>query len=435
MAKSSNYAFNPVLVDGARIPFLKSSTDYKHFMAYDLGRLAISGLLARNNVSADQIDHVIMGTVIQEVKTSNVARESALGAGIPNSVPAHTVSMACISSNQAITTGMDLIRTGQAKIIVAGGTETMSDIPVRFKKKFRQKILDARKYKSPIQFLNFFKGLGLKDFLPELPAISEFSTGETMGQSADRMAARFGVSRHDQDDFAMRSHQLAAKATEEGLLDEELLPVSIPPKFKKVEHDNGFRADTSLEKLGKLRPAFIKPHGTITAGNASFLTDGASASLIMDEKTALGLGLKPKAYLREFVYVSQDPGEELLLGPAYATPKVLDSMQLNLENIDVFELHEAFAGQVLSVLNALDSDEFARNSLGKDSKIGVIPFAKMNTLGGSLSLGHPFGATGVRLVTTAANRLIREDGKYALVTACAAGGQGHAIVLERYENK
>lgn len=433
MSKIPNYAGTPVLVDGARIPFLKSSTQYKDQMAYDLGRMAISGLLARNTVSAAQIDHVIMGTVIQEVKTSNVARESALGAGIPNSVPAHTVSMACISSNQAITTGMDMIRSGQAKIILAAGTETMSDIPVRFKKKFRQKVLDARKYKSPIEFLKFFRGLGLKDFLPELPAIAEFSTGETMGKSADRMAARFGVSRNDQDEFAMRSHQLAAKATEKRLLDDELLPVSIPPKFELVKHDNGFRADTSMEKLGKLRPAFIKPHGTITAGNASFLTDGASASLIMDEKTALELGLKPKAYLREYVYVSQDPSEELLLGPAYATPKVLDRMQLSLDDIDVFEVHEAFAGQVLSVLNALDSESFAKNSLGKDSKVGVIPIDKMNTLGGSLSLGHPFGATGVRLVTTAANRLIREDGKYALVTACAAGGQGHAIILERYK--
>jgi len=432
MKNPTNYAFTPVLVDGARIPFLKSSTEYKQMMAYDLGRIALSGLLSRNNVSPGSIDQVIMGTVIQEVKTSNVARESALGAGIPNSVPAHTVSMACISSNQAITSGMELIRTGQAKIVLVGGTETMSDIPVRFKKKFRQKVLDARKYKSPVQFLQFFKGLGWKDFLPELPAIAEFSTGETMGQSADRMAARFGVSRADQDEFAMRSHHLAAKATEEGLLDEELLPVSVPPRFQMVKQDNGFRADTSLEKLAKLRPAFIKPHGTITAGNASFLTDGASASLIMDEQTALEMELKPKAYLREYVYVSQDPGEELLLGPAYTTPKVLERMHLELENIDVFEVHEAFAGQVLAVLNALDSNNFAKQSLGRNAKVGSIPMDKMNTLGGSLSLGHPFGATGVRLVTTAANRLIREEGKYALVTACAAGGQGHAIILERY---
>lgn len=424
--------FTPVLVDGARIPFLKSGTDYKPLMAYDLGRMAIAGLLARNNIDPATIDRVIMGTVIQEVRTSNIARESALGAGIPNTVPAHTVSMACISSNMAITSGMDLIRSGQAKIVLAGGTETMSDIPVRFKKKFRQKVLDARKYKSPLDFLKFFKGLGIKDFLPELPAIAEFSTGEVMGESADRMAARFGVSRNDQDEYAMRSHLMAAKATKEGLLDKELLPASVAPKFKVVKHDNGFRADTTMEKLAKLRPAFIKPHGTVTAGNSSFLTDGASASLIMEEQTALALGLTPKAYLREYTYVSQDPGEELLLGPAYATPKVLDAMQLSLDDIDVFEIHEAFAGQVLAVLNALDSTDFAKNALQRDHKVGMIPLQKTNTLGGSLSLGHPFGATGVRLVTTAANRLIREDGKYALVTACAAGGQGHAIVLEQY---
>ncbi|MDR9417306.1 MAG: acetyl-CoA C-acyltransferase, partial [Gracilimonas sp.] len=381
-----------------------------------------------------QIDRVIMGTVIQEVKTSNIARESALGAGIPKSVPAYTTTMACISSNQAIAGGVDLIRSGQAKIILAGGTETMSDIPVRFKKKFRQKVLEARKYKSPLDFLKFFKGLGFKDFLPELPAIAEFSTGEVMGESADRMAAYFGVSREDQDQYAMRSHHLAAKATEDGLLDKELIPAKLPPKFEVVKHDNGFRKDTSMDKLGKLRPAFIKPHGTVTAGNSSFLTDGASASFIMEEQTAIELGLQPKAYIREYNFVSQDPGEELLLGPAYAIPKALDAMKLTLKDIDVFELHEAFAGQVLSVLTALNSDTFAKEALKREKKVGEIPMEKLNTLGGSLSLGHPFGATGVRLVTTAANRLIREDGEFAMVSACAAGGQGHAVVLERYGN-
>ncbi|MFY0683461.1 MAG: thiolase family protein [Balneola sp.] len=426
------YSFNAVLVDGIRTPFLKSGTDYNNLMAYDLGRYAIQGLLARNKIDPAAIDRVIMGNVIQEVRTSNVARESALGVGIPNTVPAFTVAQACISSNQAIANGIDLIRSGQSKIILAGGTETMSDIPVRFQKKFRQKVLEARKYKSPLDFLKFLKGLRPKDLLPELPAIAEFSTGETMGKSADRMAARFGISRNDQDEFAMRSHHMAAKATDEGLLDNELFPVKVPPKFSVVKHDNGFRADTSMDKLSKLRPAFIKPHGTITAGNASFLTDGASASLIMEEQTALALGLTPKAYLREYNFVSQDPKDELLLGPAYATPKVLDQMNLSLAEIDVFEIHEAFAGQVLAVLAALDSDEFAKKSLQRDSKVGLIPMDKINTLGGSLSLGHPFGATGARLVTTAANRLINEDGKYALVTACAAGGQGHAIILERY---
>lgn len=425
-------SFTAVLVEGGRIPFQRSGTGYGDLMAYDLGRMAIEGLIARAGIEGSQIDRVIMGTVIQDVNTSNVARESALGAGIPDSVPAHTVTQACISSNQAVTSGIDLIRSGQAKIVLAGGTETMSDIPIRFKKKFRQKLLEARKYKSPADFLKFFKGLRPSHLLPEIPSISEFSTGETMGESCDRMAAHFGIGRREQDEYALRSHRLAAKATKEGLLDDELFPAAVPPKFDAITHDNTFREDTSMEKLEKLSPAFIRPHGTITAGNSSGFTDGASATLIMEEQTALDLGLKPKAYLRGYTYVAQDPQEELLLGPAYATPKVLDAMKLTIRDIDVFEFHEAFAGQILTVLKALSSDTFAKEKLNRSSKVGEIPMDKFNLWGGSLSLGHPFGATGTRLVTTAANRLHKEDGTFALMTACAAGGQGHAIVLERY---
>jgi len=434
MKNKTNYPFNAVLVDGCRTPFLKSGTEFNDLEAYDLGRMAIQGLLARNPVKPESIDRVIMGNVIQEIKNSNVGRDSALGAGIPDSVPAFTTSMACISSNQAIASGIDLIRTGQAKIILAAGTETMSDIPVRFKKKFRQKVLEARKYKTPFDFLKFFKGLGVKDFFPELPAIAEFSTGDTMGESADKMAAMFGVSREDQDRYALRSHHKAAEATEKGLLDDEVIPAKVPPKFTVVHKDNGFRPDTSMEKLSKLKPAFIKPHGTITAGNASFFTDGASASFIMEEQTALELGLTPKAWLREYTFVAQNPDEELLLGPAYAIPQLMDRMGLELSDIDVFELHEAFAGQVLSVLTALNSKKFAVESLQKDQAVGEIPMDKLNTWGGSLSLGHPFGATGVRIVTTAANRLQHEDGTFAMVAACAAGGLGHGIVLERYQS-
>ncbi len=429
----NKYPFEAVLVDGARIPFQRSGTGYKKLMAYDLGRMAIEGLIGRSGINGDQLDRVIMGSVIQDVNTSNVARESALGAGIPNSVPAHTVTMACISSNQSVGSAVDLIRSGQAKIILAGGTETLSDIPIRFRKKFRQKLLDARKYKSPGDWLSFFKGLRPSDFLPDIPSISEFTTSETMGESSDRMAAHFGISREAQDEYALRSHKLAAKATNEGLLDNELLPAAVPPGFEVITQDNGFREDSTLEKLASLPPAFNKPHGTATAGNSSFLTDGASASLIMEKQTALDLRLKPKAYIREYNFVSQDPGEELLLGPAYATPKILDSTGLNVNDIDVFEFHEAFAGQILTVLKALNSEKFAADYLDRSSKVGEIPMDKFNLWGGSLSLGHPFGATGVRLVTTAANRLHHEDGNLALVTACAAGGQGHAMILERYD--
>lgn len=424
--------FEAVIADGARIPFQRSGTGYNDLMAYDLGRMAIEGLIGRSKITGDEIDHVIMGTVMQDVNTSNLARESALGAGIPNSVPAHTVTQACISSNQAITSGINLIRAGQAKIILAGGAETMSDIPIRFQKEFRQKLLEARKYKSISDFLGFFKGLRPSHLLPEIPSISEFSTGETMGESADRMAASFNISRQAQDEYALRSHQLAAKATKEGLLDQELLPAAVPPDFEAIKHDNTFREDTSMEKLGKLKPAFIKPHGTITAGSSSAFTDGASASLIMEKEAALERGITPKAYLRAYTYVSQSPEEELLLGPAYATPKVLEMMDLQLSDIDVFEFHEAFAGQVLSVLEALSSDTFAKKKLNRDKKVGEIPMDKLNCWGGSLSLGHPFGATGTRIVTTAASRLHHEDGRFALVAACAAGGQGHAIILERF---
>lgn len=429
---TTGHRHEAVIVDGARIPFQRSGTGYKKLMAYDLGRMAIEGLIARSRIEPAEIDRIIMGCVIQDVNTSNVARESALGAGLPDTIPAHTVTQACISSNQATTSAVELIRSGQARVVLAGGTETMSDIPIRFRRTFRQKLLDARKYKSLSDWLSFFKGLRPSHLLPEIPSISEFSTGETMGQSCDRMAAHFGISRKAQDEYSLRSHLLAARATNEGWLDPELLPASVPPDFEVVERDNGFREDTSMEKLAKLSPAFIRPHGTITAGNASFLTDGASASLIMEAEKARELGLTPKAYLREYTYVAQDPEDELLLGPAYATPRVLDKMGLTLSDIDVFEFHEAFAGQILTVFKALNSDKFANEKLGRDQKVGEIPMDKFNRWGGSLSLGHPFGATGTRLVTTAANRLHHEDGNLALVTACAAGGQGHAMIIERY---
>ena len=403
-------------------------------MAYDLGRLALKGLMDRNSfITPGDVDRVVMGTVIQEVKTSNVARESALGAGFPNTVPAHTVSMACISANQAITSGIEAIKTGQAEIVVAGGMETMSDVPIRFQKKFRQKLIESQKYRSPLEFTKFLKGMRFKDLMPEAPAIEEFSTGETMGKSADRLAAKFGVSREDQDAFALRSHLGAHNAAENGIFDDEVVPALVPPKFDPVKRDNGVRGDSTAEKLAKLRPAFIKPYGTITAGNASFLSDGASAVLIMSEEKAKELGITPKAMFGPYTYVSQDPAEELLLGPAYATPKVTDMAGLSKDDIDVFEFHEAFAGQVLANLNALDSDSFAKESAGRDKAYGEIPMDKFNLHGGSLSIGHPFGATGGRLVTTTVNRLHREGGTYGLLAACAAGGQGHAMIIKRYD--
>uniref|UniRef100_A0A2K5DGJ9 Trifunctional enzyme subunit beta, mitochondrial n=1 Tax=Aotus nancymaae TaxID=37293 RepID=A0A2K5DGJ9_AOTNA len=373
---------NIVVVDGVRTPFLLSGT---------------SGLLHRTSVPKEVVDYIIFGTVIQEVKTSNVAREAALGAGFSDKTPAHTVTMACISANQAMTTGVGLIASGQCDVVVAGGVELMSDIPIRHSRKMRKLMLDLNKAKSVGQRLSLISKFRLNFLAPELPAVAEFSTSETMGHSADRLAAAFAVSRLEQDEYALRSHSLAKKAQDEGLLS-DVVPFKVPGK-DTVTKDNGIRP-SSLEQMAKLKPAFIRPYGTVTAANSSFL-----------------------AYLRDFMYVSQDPKDQLLLGPTYATPKVLEKAGLTMNDIDAFEFHEAFSGQILANFKAMDSDWFAQNYMGRKTKVGLPPLEKFNNWGGSLSLGHPFGATGCRLVMTAANRLRKEGGQYGLVAACAAGGQ------------
>jgi len=423
---------NVVVVEGCRIPFQRSGTGYQDLSAYDLGRLAVKGLMYKTQLSRKDVQCVIMGIVVGDVNTSNIAREIALGAGLDKSVPGYTITMACISSSRAITNAVDLIQTGKANIVIAGGTDTVSDFPIRFQKKLRQKLLGASKYRSLWDYRKLFIGLKFGDILPEIPNITEFSTKLSMGQSCERIAARIGATRQEQDEYACRSHTLALKARKENLLQDEIYPVRVPPKFSTVSEDNGMREDATMEKLCQLKPSFVKKYGTITAGNSSFFTDGASAVLLMDEQTALSLGYKPKAIVRNYIYTGHDPLDELLLGPAFAIPKLLDQAGLSLSNIGVFEIHEAFAAQMVACLKCLASDQFAQNYLGKSSKVGEIPLEKLNPYGGSLSLGHPFGATGGRLVTTAANRLIKENQQFALVAACAAGAMGNAILLERY---
>lgn len=422
---------NIVLVDGVRTPFLPSYTEFKDMMAYELARNALLGLVKKTGVQQSDIDHIIMGTVIQEVKTANVAREASLAAGFSQKIPAHTVTLACISSNVAITQAIGQIMSGESEVVIAGGVETMSDVPIRFNRQVRKHLLTMNKAKTAGAKMGVLgKILGANPLMPELPAVAEFSTNETMGHSADRLSAAFGISRAEQDEFALRSHTLADMATKAGYLS-DVMSVNVAGKKAPVNHDLGVRV-AKPEQLAKLKAAFIKPHGTITAANASYLTDGASAALIMTEEKAKQLGLKPKAYLRNFTYVANDPKDQLLLGPAYATPKVLESSGLSISDISVFEFHEAFAGQILSNLKALDSDWFAQNYMGRKGKVGALPMDKFNLWGGSLSLGHPFGATGVRLATTAANRLHHENGQFALIAACAAGGHGHAMLIERY---
>ncbi|HRK28746.1 MAG TPA: acetyl-CoA C-acyltransferase [Chitinophagales bacterium] len=421
-----------VLIDGCRTPFLRSGTDYMDLMSYELAQFAIKGLLNKTGIHPKHIDAVVMGTVISNIRTSNVAREAALAAGIPYTAPCHTVTMACISANRAIADAVYALMAGHAQVVVAGGVDTASDTPIGYTKEMRKKLFKAQKLKGTMDMLKFAATLRPQDFMPDKPAIAEFSTNRTMGQDCEILASKYGVSRKEQDEFAVRSHQLAAQAAQNGNLAAEMTPVAVPPTFMPISADNGVRGDTTYEGVAKLNPAFDRQFGTITAANASFLTDGAAAVLLTTEAKAQELGLTPKAVITDFAFTGQDLEEELLLGPAFATYKLLAQTGLSLDDIDVFEFHEAFAGQILANLNCLASDEFAQNRLGLPQAAGVIPMEKFNLWGGSLSIGHPFGATGARLLTTAANRLHKENGKRALLAACAAGAHGHAMLIERW---
>jgi len=419
-----------VIIDGCRTPFLRSGTDYADLMSWQLGMYAIKGLLRRTGIDPSQVNRVIYGTTISNIKTGNVAREAAVSAGIPQNVPCHTVTQACISANQAITSGIEAILAGQAEVIIAGGVDNVSDAPIQFPKKMRKKLFNAQKLKGFGGMLKFATTLRPSDFFPERPAIAEYLTNRTMGQDCELLVGKYHVSREEQDAFALRSHLNAAASID--ILKSEIEPVLLPPKFKRIDIDNGIRGESSIEKLAKLSPVFDKQFGTLTAANASFLTDGASAILIMTEEKAKALGLVPKATVVGYAYSAQNMEEELLLGPTYAIAQVLKQCQLSLQDMDVIELHEAFAGQVLANIKCLNSDQFAKTALGLDKAVGEVDTNKLNTHGGSLAIGHPFGATGARLVTTCANRLNRENGKYALLAACAAGALGHAMILERY---
>ncbi|XP_035222562.1 trifunctional enzyme subunit beta, mitochondrial-like isoform X2 [Stegodyphus dumicola] len=365
-AQSSTNLKNVVLVEGVRTPFLVSGTDYNNIMAHDLQRHALLSLVRRTGIPKEIVEYIIVGTVIQEVKTSNIAREASLGGGFSLHTPAHTVTQACISANQAITTAYGQLASGQIDVAVAGGVEFLSDVPIRFNRSMRKLMLSANKAKTPGQKLGLLLKLRPGHLVPEAPGVAEFSTGETMGHSGDRLAAAFNVSREEQDQYALRSHTLANKAAQQGFLT-DIEPITVPGKDTPIKNDNGIRV-SSLEQMAKLKPAFIRPHGTVTAANASFLTDGASACLLMTEEKALSLGLKPKAYLRHYVYTSQDPKDQLLLGPTYSTAKILDKTGLTLNDIDVFEFHEAFAGQILANFKAMDSDWFAQNYMNRKKK-------------------------------------------------------------------
>src|SRR6185436_9701620 len=426
------YTPRVAVIRGLRTPFAKSGTHYAHLSALDLGKLVVAELVQRSGIEPSLVQEVVFGNVIPSVKAPNIAREIVLGTGLPRNIPGYTVGKACASANQAITAASDMIARGYADTVIAGGAESLSDVPILFSKKFSEALVSSSKQKSIGGKLGAFKSVKIKDLAPDAPAIAESTTGLTMGESAEKMAKENHISREAQDRFALQSHQRAAAATESGRFKDEVMTVVVPPQFENiVEADNLIRGDSTLENLAKLKPVFDRKYGTITAGNASPLTDGAAAVLLMSEDRAKALGIKPIGFIKSYAYAATDPFDQLLQGPVFALPTALERAKLKLQDIGVIEMHEAFAAQVLSNIQWLGSKRIAQEKLGRSEPVGEIDPESINRTGGSIALGHPFGATGARIVTSVCNELQRTGERYGLVTVCAAGGIGVAMVLER----
>ena len=419
------------IVAGVRTPFAKAGTAFKSISAIDLGKLCVAELLQRTNLDGKEVQALVFGTVVPSVVEPNIAREVSLMPLLPKGVQAYTVSRACASANQAITDAADQIALGHLDVAIAGGSESLSNIPILHSKRFAETLVLASKAKSLPARLRILARLRPRDFIPITPAIAEPTTGETMGQSAEKMAKLNAISREEQDHFALRSHRLAAAGTADGRLTAEIMPVYVPPKFESVlTSDNGIREDTSYEQLAALKPVFDRKYGSVTAGNSSPLTDGGACVLLMNEEKAKALGYPTLGIIRSYAYAALDPGEQLLQAPVLAAPVALKRAGLTLKDIDLVEMHEAFAAQVLSNLKGFESKWWAERA-GFSQPVGEVDRAKLNVMGGSIAIGHPFGATGARITTTLLNELRRRDGRFGLMTVCTAGGMGFAMVVER----
>jgi len=420
------------VVAGLRTPFVKAGTDFRDLSAVDLGAAVVNELVARSGIPPKEFDSLVFGQVIPSPTVTLIGREMVLRTQLPRSVEAHTVSRACATSIQATTDAADQIRLGHSDCAIAGGAESISDAPIFASRTLAQALVELSRAKGLGDRLRILSRLRPKDFAPVPPALKEPTTGLTMGESAEQMAQKNGISREAQDELAWRSHQRAAGAWETGKFGAEVMSVPLPPRYDRSSaRDNIVRKDTTVEALAQLRPVFDRRYGTITAGNASPLTDGAAALVVTSEERARALGLVPLGFVRAYAYAALDPRDQLLQGPAYAAPVALDRAGLRLADMDLVDMHEAFAAQVLSNLKAFASRAFAEKELGRAQPLGEVDPAKLNVNGGSIALGHPFAATGARMILQTLRELERRKGQYALLTVCAAGALGAALVLER----
>ncbi len=418
-----------VIVDGIRTPFCKAGTELASLGADELGRVAVSALLTRTGIDPALIDEVIFGCVAQPADATNIARVIALRAGIPQSVPAFTVHRNCASGCEALTQAREKLRAGRGSIFVVGGTESMSNIPLLFNssaaKKF-SKLARARTFTEKLGALANFRPSDFKPRIGLQLGLTDPVCGLNMGETAEILAREFEISRAAQDEFSLQSHQRATAAREK--LAEEICPV-----FRHdgaIKKDNGIRENQSLEALAKLKPQFDKKNGTVTAGNASQITDGAVALLVMSEQRAKELGFAPLGFLAGYAYAGCDPAR-MGLGPVHAVALAEKQTGLTFTDADIIEINEAFAAQVLAVIKSASSEEFARDKLHRSKPLGEISMEKLNVNGGAIALGHPVGATGARLVLTALKELKRRNARRALVSLCIGGGQGAALWLER----
>ena len=419
------------IVDGLRTPFAKRGDALGAFDAVDLGTSIVSELVQRNGLSGGDVDQVVFGRVILDVELPNIAREIVLNSPLPDDVEAYSVSEACITSYRTAVNAATAIASGNVDVVIAGGVDTLSHAPVVVTDQLQailNKLADARSVGERARLLSKLRP---GDLLPKSPDLEEPSTGETMGEAAERMAKMNGITRDEQDDFAHRSHSLAAQAWERGDFDHEVMTLMTPPDYARVvDRDLTVRFDSDRAAYRKLKPSFDRKHGTLTAGNSTPLTDGAASLLMMSETRASDMGLEPLGFLRSWAFTAVDPADQLLIGPVFATPVALDRAGVKLGDIDLIDMHEAFAAQVLAVVKSFESKEFAAEKMGRSEPIGEIDWNILNVTGGSIAIGHPFAATGARQISQTLRELRRRDGELALCTACAAGGLGAALVLE-----